>query len=242
MTYTEIYLVAGAFLLAAYLKGITGLGFSTVSLPMLSLFLDHKLAMPLVLLPSLCSNIMVIANSGRIKEAIRKHWLLIVAPVPGLLGGLLLLGVLESNVCRVVLGAILMVFVFWELKRRGHWIPPGWLEAPVGVVTGLVNGVTGSQMMPLIPYLVMRRMERELFVVVINLSFTFSSLIMLAGLRAHQFLTVEIFTVSAFGILPVGFGIWLGSLVRRRMKVNHYRKVVLFSLLIIGLTLILKDI
>ncbi|MGK7921712.1 MAG: hypothetical protein AB4080_17075 [Trichodesmium sp.] len=54
-----------SFFFAAFLKRITGLGFSTISLPIMATFLDPKIAIPLVIIPSVSSNLLVMIQAGR---------------------------------------------------------------------------------------------------------------------------------------------------------------------------------
>ncbi len=49
----EILVVAGAFVFAAFVKGTTGLGFSTIALPFLVLAIGLKEALPLLIIPSM---------------------------------------------------------------------------------------------------------------------------------------------------------------------------------------------
>lgn len=237
---TTLFIIFGAFFLSAWLKGITGLGFSTLCLPLLALAVDHKAAMPLVIIPSLCSNILVIIQTGHIKEAFTAHRLLMAATLPGLLLGLWLLGQWDSVLCRAILGFVLILYGAWGLMSKSQWRPPRWLEAPVGMATGIVNGITGSQVMPLLPYLVGRQIVREQFITTINLSFTFSSIVMLIGLRAHEYMNAETATVSVIGILPVAAGIWLGGIIGKRIQDKRYRKIVLVALLLIGISLVMR--
>jgi uncharacterized membrane protein YfcA len=55
MSSDTIFLVLGAFFLSAFLKGITGMGFSTICLGLIATFIDIRLAIPLVIFPSLSS-------------------------------------------------------------------------------------------------------------------------------------------------------------------------------------------
>ncbi len=52
-----------SFLIPALLKGITGLGFSALCLPILTLFMEASLSIPVVILPSLTSNLVVMAQA-----------------------------------------------------------------------------------------------------------------------------------------------------------------------------------
>ena len=56
--------VFAAFFLAAFAKGVTGLGFSTLSLLLLAIALEPTVSIPLVIVPSLCSNVLVMIGRG----------------------------------------------------------------------------------------------------------------------------------------------------------------------------------
>lgn len=59
-----------AFFTASFLKGLTGLGFSTICVAILAVFIDLKLAVPLVFIPSLSSDILVMIDAGRFVELV----------------------------------------------------------------------------------------------------------------------------------------------------------------------------
>ncbi len=114
------------------------------------------------------------------------------------------------------------------------------LNAPVGFVTGVVNGLTGSQVMPVLPYFVALKLDKDLFVQSINISFTASSLVMLLGLSNLGLLSWSIAGVSAIGIPLVAAGIWLGGKIRRRIPDEQFTTVVLVLLMLLGLNLMAK--
>ncbi len=111
------------------------------------------------------------------------------------------------------------------------------LILPVGLVSGLVNGLTGSQIMPIMPYLLSLNLDRRMFIQTINCAFTLNTLIMMVGLGKLGMLTLPILIVSAGGILPVGLGIFLGGQLRKKVSENIYRKMVLIFLVILGCSL-----
>lgn len=236
--------VVGAFLLSAFLKGVTGMGFSTICLGLIATFVDIKLAIALVIFPSLSSNVLVMIEAGRFREAVRRFWVLFVCALPGLLLGLWLLNSVENSVARLVLGLVLFAYGAWSLAKAAPSVAPEFervLNAPVGFLTGLVNGLTGSQVMPVLPYFVGLKLEKDLFVQSINISFTASSLVMLAGLGKMGLLAWDIAAVSAAGIPLVALGIWLGGKIRRRIPDDQFTKVVLVLLMLLGLNLVGKS-
>ncbi len=243
MSGDTISLVLGAFLLSAFLKGITGMGFSTICLGLIATFIDIRLAIPLVIFPSLSSNLLVMLDAGHFRIAAKRFWVVFLSALPGLVLGLWLLDAVANDTARSVLGVVLFLYGGWSLLKAAPELPPHWekdLNAPIGFATGLVNGLTGSQVMPVLPYFVALRLEKDLFVQSINISFTVSSLVMLLGLGHLGLLSWTIAGISFIGIPLVAIGIWLGGKVRRRIPEAVFAKLVLGLLMLLGLNLMAK--
>ena len=230
------------FFFSAFLKGITGLGFSTICLPILCVAIDIKTAIPMVILPSIASNLLVMAEAGRFGEAWGRFRLLYLSALPGLILGLSLLGSVASAVPRTVLGMVLVSYAIWALSRKQLLLPRAparALKIPVGLTTGFINGLTGSQVMPVLPYLISLNLDKNLFVQSINIHFTLSSLVMLLGLGSLGLLTPSLLLTALVGVIPVALGIKLGGLIRKRLSPGIYRRLVLFFLILVGLNLLI---
>lgn len=240
-----IVLILLAFFIASFFKGVTGLGFSTICLPILASFIGLKASIPLVILPSLSSNTLVMAQGGRLTETVGRFWPIYVSAIPGLLLGISVLTTMQSSISESVLGLVLIAYVAWTLHKKDVLALPngseGWLAGPVGFATGFVNGVTGSQVMPILPYLLSLRLSRETFVQAINVSFTLSSVVMLAVLSKMSLLSFETFLLSLIGIVPVACGISLGGKLRSYLSEKVFQRSVLALLLVIGFSLVLRS-
>jgi len=227
--------IFATFFFAAFLKGTAGLGFATTCLGVMAAYLDMRLAIPLVIIPSLLANGMVMADAGGFGRVWRKFWLMYAAAVPGLCAGLWLLGTSSGVLPRTVLGTAMVLYGLWGLwgGRLDLRHTPGSAVA-VGLSTGLINGLTGSQIMPILPYLISLNISKDELVQAINTSFTVASLIMLVGLGKLGLLTTDAMIVSALGVVPVGLGIWLGGRVRRLLPEPVFRQVVMVLLILLG--------
>lgn len=233
-----------AFFIASFLKGLTGLGFSTMCLGLLALFIDLKLAIPLVFLPSLSSNLMVMVQAGRFVEAFKRFWPLYFSALPGLMVGILFLNGSDSELPKRVLGTVMFLYGLWGLTSGIVSLSETneqRLKVPIGLVSGLVNGATGSQIMPIMPYLLSLKIDRDLFVQTINCSFTISTLVMIAGFGKLGLVTQSVVVLSAGGIVPVTAGIFLGGKLRKRVSEARYRKMVLFLLIVLGASLVVRS-
>ena len=237
----QVAAILATYLFAATAKGVTGLGFSTTCLPILAVLVGLKDALPLVIIPSIYSNVVVMRQAGRFGETIKRFWPMLLALLPGLAIGLWTLANIDGRLAGAILGVMLLVwcgFTFAKpsLSLAAHLERP---LAPVsGFITGVINGVTGSQVMPVVPFLMMLQLERNLFIQAVNCSFTLSSLIMAFGLSQLGLFSVQDVLISAIGALLVTFGLALGAAIRHRLSETLFRQAVLLMLSLMGLGLV----
>lgn len=238
-----IILALSAFFIASFLKGLTGLGFSTICLGLLAVFMDLKLAIPLVFLPSLSSNIMVMVEAGRFFDALKRFWPLYLSALPGLAIGIWFLDTSQNEAPKAILGVIMLLYGVWGLRKGLIQLSQKrekQLVLPVGLLSGLVNGATGSQIMPIMPYLLSLKMDRDLFVQTINCAFTLNTLVMIMAFGKLGLVTSPVLFLSAGGILPVALGIFLGGKIRKKVTEETYRKMVLVLLIALGIILTMR--
>ena len=100
MDWLDYAFILIAYVVAGTIKGLTGIGFSTSCLPIMALRLDLKVAIPLVIIPSIISNLAVMIQAKGFRKAVRRFWPLYFASVPGILIGLSILVVIESLLRR----------------------------------------------------------------------------------------------------------------------------------------------
>ena len=233
-----LVIVYASFFAAAFIKGATGLGFVSLCLPVISSFMDIRTAIPLVILPSLLSNVMLIG------ESMRRFWLLYLSAFPGLYAGISLLHHTGNTAAKIVLGAVSIAYSIFLLFRIEFTIGRAAerrVTIPVGLANGFLNGFTGTQVMPILPYLIALNLDRRLLINAINLGFTLSTLVLLVFLNEFNFLSAEILKWSVAGVVPVAAGIYLGGKVRHRLSDDRFRMAILLILMVIGANLILTS-
>lgn len=239
-----LVIVYASFFAAAFIKGATGLGFVSLCLPVISSFMDIRTAIPLVILPSLLSNVMLIAETKRFGESMRRFWLLYLSAFPGLYAGISLLHHTGNTAAKIVLGAVSIAYSIFLLFRIEFTIGRAAerrVTIPVGLANGFLNGFTGTQVMPILPYLIALNLDRRLLISAINLGFTLSTLVLLVFLNEFNFLSAEILKWSVAGVVPVAAGIYIGGKVRHRLSDDRFRMAILLILMVIGANLILTS-
>ena len=142
MDFETITYVLLAYLTAAFLKGIAGLGFSTICLGILAGFIDLRLAIPLVILPSVASNLLVMIEAGNFTQILHRHRLLYAGLLPGLATGLWFLVTWNPAILTRLLGTILVLYGIWSLANPRFTMSPALasgLKIPTGFLTGLIG-------------------------------------------------------------------------------------------------------
>lgn len=243
MDWPDYTFILIAYVVAAAIKGLTGIGFSTSCLPIMALRLDLTMAIPLVIVPSIVSNLAVMVQAGGFREAVKRFWPLYLSSLPGLMAGLAILVAIDAGAAKAILGLVLIAYAVWALSNASFALSAKWeraLKMPVGLGTGFVNGLTGSQVMPVLPYLLSLNLDKNAFVQAINISFTLSSLVMLFGMNQLGYLSAKTFLLAIAGLLPVLLTVFLAGRLQRRLSGAWHRRLVLGFLLVMGAILLVR--
>jgi len=234
--------VCGLFF-AGIIKGATGIGYSSCALPFLVASLGLKDAIVLVVAPAMASNVAVLFTTGSLKRSLRKFWPLYLATLPGILCGVSLLMWADKRIPTQVLGVIICAYAIQALLRPNFSISPRIAKAaraPVGFANGLLTGFTGSQVMPLMPYMLALNLEPTLFVQAVNIAVVIASVFLGIGLGLAGLMSVPELSLSVLAIAPALLGVHLGNWARRHIPASQFKSIVLAVLLLIGFTLALR--
>ncbi|MEL7000986.1 MAG: hypothetical protein AAFP68_22300, partial [Pseudomonadota bacterium] len=73
-----LWLAVAVFLLAGIIKGLIGIGLPTASVGMMSQVIDPRVAIALIVFPSLLSNAWQIWRMGGLAGALKRYWLFLI--------------------------------------------------------------------------------------------------------------------------------------------------------------------
>src|SRR5438874_1980038 len=136
-----------AVFVAGTVKGIAGLGFPTLATPLLSLAVDVKTAVVLLILPNIVMDGIQFARRGAPTETIRRLLPLLAGGAIGTIVGTRLLVVLHTRTVLLLLGGFVVAFVALNATRVSPRLPAAW-EPWVGPVAGFVAGVSCAATSP----------------------------------------------------------------------------------------------
>ena len=164
---------------------------------------------------------------------------MLAATVPGVALGLWALASVDGPLAGAVLVAwCVFAYVNPDMRLPAAWVRP--LGTVSGFMTGALKGITGSQVMPVMPYLMALQLDRNLFIQAINCSFTLSSLIMAFGLNRLGLFTTDAVILSVAGVALAFGGVRLGERIRNRLSPDRFRLALLAMLVLIGASLMAR--
>ncbi|NJM34492.1 MAG: sulfite exporter TauE/SafE family protein [Rhodomicrobium sp.] len=241
MPFSDIALAALGLFFAGIVKGATGLGYSSCALPFLAAAFGLKMAIVLVVIPAMVSNLAVMWTAGYLRETLVRFKRFYLSTIPGVCVGLFALTWADQRYSEVSLGVLIVGYSVYSVFKPTLTLPShlqGPLQIPAGLLNGFFTGLTGSQVLPLLPYMLSLRLDPDRFVQAVNMAVTISAAVMVVGLLSYGLMTTPDLLASILCIAPAMIGIGLGGQVRRLIPSAHFRVVVLIVLALIGLALI----
>lgn len=215
---------------AGVIKGITGIGYATCAMPLLALAVGVDKALALVVVPGLLSNAAVLASAKTLAPVFGRFRGLYLASMPGIVAGTILLGIVDPHVAGLGLALMTLAYVAIAITRPSLSMPARYerpLAAPAGFLTGVLTGLTGSQILPLVPYMLALRLEAEEQALAINLAVTIASCVLGVALLASGIMTPELLMLSCAFSAPAIVATWIGSFCRGFLEVEVVRQLTL---------------
>ena len=223
---------AVAVLFASLTQGATGFGFVIVSVPIMAVYLDPKLAIPVLLLLGIALSLPLMVHTRR-EFNIGRVWPMMLAGAAFTPVGTLVLARLDAPEIKVLLGVVtgtvsVALLLGFQRTVRNQRLA----SIPVGAASGLLTGATGLAGAPVILFFTNQGVEQRQFRADIIYYLQVVSLSALPSYIVAGVLTVEAVRLAAV-LLPVGVvgvsgGIWLSS----RVPALVFRRIALGIVLI----------
>ncbi len=228
-----IIMVAAVFFFAGFVKGIVGLGLPTVSLGLLTLFVDLPTAMALVVAPSLATNIWQAVGGKHFFYLLRRLWLFFLMAVIMVHVGAQLLTIIETALLLRGLGALLLLYALLGLIRKSPQLTSQQqtVFGPVcGAINGLLTGLTGTLFVPGVIFLQAIGLSRDVLVQAMGMLFGISTASLGIALYRHDLLSLNVSVLSGAALVPAFFGMWFGQMLGDRISQKLFRQLFLIAL------------
>ena len=240
--YWQLALISGAICFGGIVKGITGIGLPIVTIAIVSQFMDPLLAIVLVVVPILVTNLWQAFRQGVAWDAFGEFKVLIICFVVFLLGSAHFVVGFDTQVLFGVLGVAVAIFAGSNLwKPRAKPLTPAtrrWAAPLAGTIGGILGGMTTIWGPPMMMYFVLLKLDKDTWVRVVGLVWFIGALPLTLAYWENGMLNGDTAPLSAYACIPGMVGIWIGEAVRKYINQETFSKVLLMALLLIGLNLI----
>jgi uncharacterized protein len=219
-----------------------GFGEALIAVPLLALVIPVEEAVPLAVLVSIFVAGAVLIQDWR-KVHVRSALGLVLATLPGIPLGLLMLKMLDENTVKAILAVVIIGFSVYCLSGRSQLELRddrlGWI---FGFFAGIMGGAYGMNGPPLVVYGSLRRWSPEHFRATLQGYFLPASIVGLIGYWLTG-LWVRDVTFNFLISLPVAVpAIFVGRWINRRMKADTFIAYVHCGLIVVGGILFIQSI
>ena len=235
-------LVPVILFLGTLIRSSLGFGEALVSVPLLALVMPVEVAAPLAVLVSITvAGIVVIQDRSHIH--LRSAGWLVLATLPGIPLGLLLLKAVAEPIVKGILAAVIIAFSIYSLAHREmrelKHDRPAWL---FGFIAGILGGAYGMNGPPLVIYGSLRRWTPKHFRATLQGYFFPASLIGMGGYGLAGLWTRTVNHFFLWSLPAVLIAIFLGRAINQHLNPRQFGFYVHVGLLLIGVLLMVQSV
>lgn len=237
-----IAVLVALVLIGGVVSGATAMGGAQFIAAGLAFVVDPRSAVILLSVLNLpMATLQVIHQRRALSELGSLRWLFVPAVI-GVPLGLLALSVVSARVISIVLGALMLAFVFVQLTRFRPAIPSRhqpWLSPVVGGLAGVATGMVGVAGPVLATYLIMLRLPPLMFASTISRVYLALSVVRFGGLVLLNELTASALALAGALLIPAFVGQRIGFALQGRASPRAFQFAVLALLAAAGVSLLL---
>jgi uncharacterized membrane protein YfcA len=229
------------FVFGGLVKGVTGVGLPLVLVPLASQFVDVPVAVALVSVSMVATNVVQTMEGGGTWPAVRQLWPIVVPLAVGALIGTHLLLSIDRHRLNLIIGVSFLLLATLLLCAPRLRISPRtarWSGPAIGFGAGLLGGMSAIFGPPMIAFMVGLGVDPDTFVKRMAILALTASTTMLLVLGGSGSMSGGDFLMSAAALIPIQLGMPLGRWLRGRIKPESFRVLVLVVLAASGLDML----
>ena len=234
-----------SLVLAGVLKGIIGVGLPQIALPLVSMFVDLRVAVMLLSMPLVLSNLPQALEGGGTTQCLRRLSPVLIGMLPGTLVGVAMLVIVNASVAKLLTGCVVLIVGSLSLFTP-EFALPSKAHTPIGFLSGFSGGVLGAlAAMPgpcVYTFLLAKGLRGKSFTKEASTFLVVSAGLLAMTLTCSRHCDVRDLAISASAVVPVAIGMVIGQRLRDVVPALIFRRLVLIAVLVSGAELIRKAI
>ena len=224
-------------------KGSVGIGMSMFSVPLIAFILPPTKAMMLLCFPVIVTNFIQMDIKRGISNY-RFFPMFITLFLGILIGGKLILSLNLKTISIIIALTIIIFTSFNFLGLNLNWLKPKYekiISIFIGFFSGILGGVSTFYAPPIITFLVSLNLAKENFIRTTATMYFLASIPLYSSLIFHGLGNLYDLLISLITTAPALLGQYLGTKIRVRLSNEIFRKTILVILIIIGFSLLIKN-
>ena len=238
-----ITLILLSIFVGGIVKGSVGIGMSMFSVPIIAFILPPTKAMMILCFPVIVTNFIQM----NIKKGIGTYrflpmFIMLFAGI--LIGGKLILNLNFKTISIIIALTIIfftLINVFGlnlkKIKQNNEKI----LSVIIGFFSGILGGLSTFYAPPIITFLVSLNLEKESFIRTTATMYFLASVPLYSSLIYHGLGNFYDLLISLVVTAPALLGQYFGTKIREKLSNEIFRKTILSILIIIGFSLLIKN-
>jgi uncharacterized membrane protein YfcA len=238
------FLTIVVFLIAGMVKGSIGMGLPLVSITLLSFYTTPRLAMMLIIVPTLVTNFLQFYRSVDKVNMVKSNKFLLVSLFICTFTVSFFSFSLEQKTLSFLLGLIILIFVIYRWSGFSPSFGLGddnILQVGSGAIIGAAAGFTHVWAPTIAVLLVIRKANKEQFVALTGLFIFVGSIGLFFTHYLFDLLDRQILIFSTLMILPSIVGFLIGEKIRSSISEKLFETLLMFFLLIASINLLYKS-
>ncbi len=233
-------LVSLIFFMAGFIQGLSGFGSALLAMPLLTIFIDVKVAVPLCILNSFLITSYLSFKLKNYME-MKKILPLFAGSLPGIYLGISFLKSMDADLLKVLLGLMIVSYCLYMLIFRPtpRKIHSAWAYI-AGFATGFIGSAFSAGGPPTIIYTTLTGWSKNHIKATLTGFFLIGNIIIIIG---HAATGITNALVLKYMLISSGFvllGVYMGSLVYDRTDTRSYLNIILITLTALGIMMIVS--
>jgi uncharacterized membrane protein YfcA len=227
---------------AALTRSTFGFGDALIAMPLLALFIDIKIATPLMALIAFFIAISILIKN-RNKVEFKSVWRLIVASLVGIPIGIWYLDDINENTIKLILGIIILLFASYNLAKPNlHQLKSEKYAWVFGFIAGILGGAYNTNGPPIIIYSSLKKWNPQNFRATLQGYFFTTGILLLISHGIAGNYTNEVLTYFAY-CLPVALvAVIIGAKLNKKISITRFHKYIYMILIFLGFMIMYNSI
>jgi uncharacterized membrane protein YfcA len=240
MTFYFLIIFLTVLFFSALVHGSIGFGFPMIATPLLALFSDIQTAIMLTLIPTVLVNLVSIKSEEKLSVVFKEFFPFALIAMLGSACGTAVLIYANSDYFKLLLALTILIYLLMDkLKINSTFVQrkPKQALGMFGISAGFLGGLTNVMAPVLIIYALESKYTKSQTIQFSNLCFLLGKLIQLFIFGLFGSFSLQAVGVSLSSLLIVGFALYVGIAIKKRIDAKAY--IVFIKLLLLVISLIL---